>query len=71
VFSPLSPGTYGGNVYAADTGTLLGSASLDREPGGLAIAPASQITSGLSAGDGLLVVPAGNSIAAYVLSTTP
>jgi outer membrane protein assembly factor BamB len=141
VFSPISVGTYGGNVYAADTGTLLrafnysvppavsattiyaltdgtlqgitlgnnqvdwsfagdgllttspivvnnyvfvGSSSgnlyaLNATTGalvwtknlGAAIAPASQITSGLTAGDGLLIVPAGNTITAYVLSTTP
>jgi outer membrane protein assembly factor BamB len=61
-------GSSSGNLYALDatTGTQLWSQSL-----GAAIAASNQVQSGLSAGDGLLIVPSGNSITAYVLSTNP
>ena len=67
-------GSSGGNLYAlnAATGVPFGSINL-----GAAIAGSAggsnpyQGTSGLSAGDGLLVVPAGNTVNAFVLSTAP
>ena len=67
-------GSTSGNLYGLDatTGTLLwtqnlGAAIAGPETGGYAL----QGYSGLSAGDGLLIVPAGNTVTAYVLSTNP
>lgn len=67
-------GSTSGNLYGLDatTGTLLwtknlGAAIPGPETGGYAL----QGYSGLSAGDGLLIVPAGNTVTAYVLSTNP
>ncbi len=62
-------GSSSGNLYAlnATSGAVLGSINL-----GAAIAQGSyQGTTGLSAGDGLLVVPAGNTVNAFLLSTAP
>ncbi len=66
-------GSSNGNLYTlnATTGALLGTVNL-----GAAIPAASTgysvaLTTGLSAGDGVLIVPAGNSIHAFVLSTNP
>jgi outer membrane protein assembly factor BamB len=66
-------GSSSGNVYALDAAT--GTQVWTQNAGG-AIAPgagwgASIPLSGLAAGDGLLVVPAGNKVVAYVLSTNP
>jgi outer membrane protein assembly factor BamB len=67
-------GSTSGNLYGLDatTGALLwtqsmGAAIPGPENGGYAL----QGYSGLSAGDGLLIVPAGNTVTAYVLSTNP
>ena len=67
-------GSSSGNLYGLDatTGSLLwtqnlGAAVVSPENGGNAL----QGYSGLSAGDGVLVVPAGNTVTAYVLSTNP
>lgn len=65
-------GSSSGNLYAldADTGNLLWTGN----PGaGISNGNAYTLegTTGLSAGDGLLVVPAGNTVTAYVLSTNP
>jgi outer membrane protein assembly factor BamB len=67
-------GSSSGNLYGLDatTGALLwtqsmGAAVTGPETGGSAF----QAYSGLSAGDGLLIVPAGNTVTAYVLSTNP
>jgi outer membrane protein assembly factor BamB len=67
-------GSSSGNLYGLDatTGSLLWTQNL-----GAAIpypntgGSATQGYTGLSAGDGLLVVPAGNTVTAYVLSTHP
>lgn len=63
-----------GNLYALDasTGAQLGKVNLgapiptpeNGNNGGY-------VASGLSAGDGLLVVPAGNTVNAFMLSTNP
>lgn len=60
-------GSSSGNLYGLDaaTGSLLWTQNL-----GAAI-PYPNTGSGLSAGDGLLVVPAGNTVTAYVLSSHP
>ena len=65
-------GSTSGNLYGLDatTGNLVWS----QNTGGAA--PATYVypfqgPTGLSAGDGLLVVPAGNTVTAYVLSTNP
>jgi outer membrane protein assembly factor BamB len=67
-------GASSGNLYGLDatTGSLLWTQNLGAgiespATGGSAL----QGYSGLSAGDGLLVVPAGNTVTAYVLSTNP
>jgi outer membrane protein assembly factor BamB len=67
-------GSTSGNLYGLDatTGALLWTQSMGApipgpENGGYAF----QGYSGLSAGDGLLIVPAGNTVTAYVLSTNP
>jgi outer membrane protein assembly factor BamB len=67
-------GSTSGNLYGLDTttGALLWTQSMGAvipgpENGGYAF----QAYSGLSAGDGLLIVPAGNTVTAYVLSTNP
>jgi len=67
-------GSSSGNLYGLDatTGTLLwtqnlGAAIPGPENGGYGL----QGYSGLAAGDGLLIVPAGNTVTAYVLSTNP
>ena len=69
----LFVGSSSGNLYAlnATSGALIGSvnlgAAIPRNTDGDTSYPAT----GLSAGDGLMIVPAGNSIFAFVLSTTP
>jgi outer membrane protein assembly factor BamB len=67
-------GSSSGNLYALDatTGTQvwtknLGAAITGPATGG----SATQGATGLSAGDGLLIVPAGNTVNAFVLSTNP
>lgn len=59
-----------GNIYALDgaSGAQVWTQSL---PGGIAAASNDGVISGLAAGDGLLVVPSGNDVVAYVLSTNP
>jgi outer membrane protein assembly factor BamB len=63
-------GSSSGNLYALDgtTGTQVWSvnlgAAIDASGFGLPY-------SGLAAGDGLLVVPSGTSVTAYILSTNP
>jgi outer membrane protein assembly factor BamB len=66
-------GSSSGNLYTLDaaTGMVLWQTTL-----GAPIAPqgnglADQAESGLAAGDGLLVVPAGDTVTAYTLSTSP
>jgi outer membrane protein assembly factor BamB len=67
-------GASSGNLYSLDATT---SASVWTKNLGAAIAgpatggSATQGATGLSAGDGLLIVPAGNTVNAYVLSTNP
>ena len=66
-------GSSSGNVYAVDAATGV---QVWTQNTGAAIAPGAQWgaaipLSGLAAGDGLLVVPAGNKVVAYVLSTNP
>ena len=60
-------GSTSGNLYGLDAAT--GNVVWTQNTG--AAFPYADDTAGLSAGDGLLVVPAGNSIVAYVLSTNP
>ena len=62
-------GSTSGNLYGLDatTGTLLWTQNLGAAIPGFE----QQSYSGLSAGDGLLIVPAGNTVTAYVLSTNP
>ena len=67
-------GSVSGNLYALDATSgsqlwvkNLGAALAQPQTGG----NAAQGQSGLAAGDGVLIVPAGNSITAFVLSTTP
>jgi len=79
VTSPLLVGNYvivgsdTGNLYALDatSGTQAWQvnvgAPLPKAVGYAAVTP----YSGMSAGDGLLVVPSGNSVVAYTLSTNP
>ena len=77
--SPIAVGQYviigssSGNVYAVDAAT--GTQVWTQNAGGaIAAGPqwgAAIPLSGLAAGDGLLVVPAGNKVVAYVLSTNP
>ncbi|MHB1870515.1 MAG: outer membrane protein assembly factor BamB family protein [Steroidobacteraceae bacterium] len=66
-------GSTSGNLYAlaAATGTVVWQQSLGAP---IPIGPEPRINgplTGLAAGDGLLVVPAGNSVTAYTLSTSP
>jgi outer membrane protein assembly factor BamB len=60
-------GSSSGNVYALDAAT--GQQLWTVNAGG-ALQPGST-NSGLAAGDGLLIVPAGNQVVAYTLSTNP
>jgi len=62
-------GSSSGAVYALDaaTGTQLWTANT----GGAISAGNGNVLSGLEAGDGLLVVPAGNTLTAFTLSTNP
>ena len=67
-------GSSSGNLYALDAATgaqvwtkNLGAAITGPATGG----NATQGATGLSAGDGLLIVPAGNTVNAFVLSTNP
>jgi outer membrane protein assembly factor BamB len=63
-------GSSAGNLYALDatTGTRLWSTQLGAAIPGPGYG---QTASGLTAGDGLLIVLAGNTVNAYVLSTNP
>lgn len=66
-------GSSAGNLYALDaaTGQIAWQASLGAAiPNGEGLLSSSSL-SGLSAGDGLLVVPAGTTVTAYTLSTNP
>jgi len=56
-----------GNVYALNAAT--GQQLWTVNAGGPLLPPDSN--SGLAAGDGLLIVPAGNQVVAYTLSTNP
>ena len=62
-------GSSSGQIYALDaaTGTQLWTANA----GAAIYAGSGNVISGLAAGDGLLVVPAGNTLSAYRLSTNP
>jgi len=64
-------GSSSGNLYAVDaaTGALQWTKNLGAPIPGQAFGGFG--TTGLNAGDGLLVVPAGNTVTAYVLSTNP
>jgi outer membrane protein assembly factor BamB len=67
-------GSTSGNLYALDatTGANLWTKNLGAPVAGPAAGGnASQGYTGLSAGDGLLIVPAGNTVSAFVLSTHP
>jgi outer membrane protein assembly factor BamB len=67
-------GSTNGNLYALDatSGTQLWTKNLGAPITGPATGGnANQGATGLSAGDGLLIVPAGNNVTAYVLSTNP
>jgi outer membrane protein assembly factor BamB len=62
-------GSSSGQIYALDAaaGTQLWTANA----GGAIYSGNGNVISGLSAGDGLLVVPAGNTLSAFTLSTNP
>jgi len=67
-------GSSSGNLYALDatTGAQLWTKNLGAAIAGPATGgSATQGATGLSAGDGLLIVPAGNTVNAFVLSTNP
>jgi outer membrane protein assembly factor BamB len=67
-------GSTNGNLYALDatSGAQLWTKNLGAPITGPATGGnANQGATGLSAGDGLLIVPAGNNVIAYVLSTNP
>ena len=67
-------GSSSGNLYALDatTGAQVWTKSLGAAIAGPATGgSATQGATGLSAGDGLLIVPAGNTVNAFVLSTNP
>jgi outer membrane protein assembly factor BamB len=67
-------GASSGNLYALDatTGAPLWTKNLGAAIAGPATGgSATQGATGLSAGDGLLIVPAGNTVNAFVLSTNP
>lgn len=68
VGSTIIIGSSSGRVYGLDaaSGTQLWSVDT-----GATIVRGGNVDSGLSAGDGLLVVPAGNTLSAYTLSTNP
>lgn len=58
-----------GNLYAVDSAT--GTAAWTVTAGSIGIGSNVPMMSALAAGDGLLVVPVGNTVTAYVLSTNP
>jgi outer membrane protein assembly factor BamB len=62
-------GSSSGQIYAlsAATGTQLWTANA----GATIYSGNGNVISGLAAGDGLLVVPAGNTLSAFTLSTNP
>jgi outer membrane protein assembly factor BamB len=67
-------GSSSGNLYAlnASTGAQVWNQNLGAPiPGPATGGSALQGQTGLAAGDGLLIVPAGNTVTAYVLSTNP
>jgi outer membrane protein assembly factor BamB len=67
-------GSTSGNLYAlnATTGAQVWTKNLGAAIAGPATGGnANQGATGLSAGDGLLIVPAGNTVNAFVLSTNP
>lgn len=65
-------GSSSGNLYGLDatTGNKLWTQSMGAAIPGAPVGPGG-VSTGLAAGDGLLVVPAGNTITAFVLSTNP
>ena len=68
-----SSGPRGGNLYAVNLAT--GHADWQTQPGAaVAVNPPTYpntVYSGLTAGDGLLLVPAGNTLTAFALTTGP
>jgi outer membrane protein assembly factor BamB len=66
-------GSSSGLLYALDAtaGTQLWSTNLGAPIPGPATPGVGQSLTGLTAGDGLLIVPAGNTVTAFVLSTNP
>jgi outer membrane protein assembly factor BamB len=62
-------GSSSGQVYALDAAT--GAQLWTANAGGVISAGNGNVISALAAGDGLLVVPAGNTLSAYTLSTNP
>jgi len=62
-------GSSSGQVYALDAAT--GAQLWAANAGGAIYAGNGNVISALAAGDGLLVVPAGNTLSAYTLSTNP
>jgi outer membrane protein assembly factor BamB len=62
-------GSSSGQLYALDAAT--GAQLWTTNAGGAITGGTSNVISGLAAGDGLLVVPAGSTLSAYTLSTNP
>ena len=62
-------GSSSGQVYALDAAT--GVQLWTTNAGAAIYAGNGNVISGLAAGDGLLVVPAGNTLSAFTLSTSP
>jgi outer membrane protein assembly factor BamB len=62
-------GSSSGQLYGLDAAT--GAQLWTTNAGGAITGGSSNVISGLAAGDGLLVVPAGNTVSAYTLSTNP
>jgi hypothetical protein len=62
-------GSSSGQLYALNAAT--GAQLWTTNAGGAITGGTDNVISGLAAGDGLLVVPAGNTISAYTLSTNP
>jgi outer membrane protein assembly factor BamB len=62
-------GSSSGQLYGLDAAT--GAQLWTTNAGGAITGGTSNVISGLAAGDGLLVVPAGNTVSAYTLSTNP
>jgi hypothetical protein len=62
-------GSSSGQLYGLDAAT--GAQLWTMNAGGAITGGTGNVISGLAAGDGLLVVPAGNTVSAYTLSTNP